>query len=97
MEDGYGDARKASTKKSNEVVAGTTGIGLKKMIISPSGEEKFESILAPKVLFLSTLQEALFPPQPPLRSTKKGRGRNEGDQGQGSSSPSKNHIQHMEE
>ena len=79
MEDGYGDARQGNTKKSNGVVAGTTGIGLKKVLPTRSGEEFFENVLAPKVIFVSTLQEALLPlPPPPSRSNKMGRGRGEG-------------------
>ena len=90
MEDGYGDARQANTKKSDEVVAGTTGIGLRKVIPSKSGDVQFENILAAKVLLLSTLQEALLPaPPPPPTRTKKGRGRGEGDHGQERASPSK--------
>ena len=76
MEDGYGDARQGNMKKSAEVIAGTTGIGLKKVVQSPSGDLRFENVLAPKVVLKSTLEEALAPP-PKTRSNKKG-----GDRGQ---------------
>jgi hypothetical protein len=91
MEDGYGDARQGNTKKSGESIAGTTGIGLKKVLPSPSEEDLFENVLAPKVVLVSTLQEALLPPPPPTsRSNKRERGRGEGEQeGRGTSSPSK--------
>jgi hypothetical protein len=83
-----------STRKHEEicrVVAGTTGIGLKKVIPSPSGEELFENVLSPKVVLVSTLQEALLPPPPPSsRSKKRGQGRGEaGQEGRGRSSSSK--------
>ena len=91
MEDGYGDARQGNTKKSGESIAGTTGIGLKKVIPSPSGEEMFENVLSPKVVLVSTLQEALLPPPPPPpRLNKKGRGQGDGGQeGREKSSPPK--------
>jgi len=94
MEEAY---RYGSTQNSHEIVrlvAGTTGIGLKKVVPSPSGEELFENVLSPKVIIMSTLQEALRTPSPaPFRSNKMGRlrqGRVRGDQGQGTISvPSK--------
>ena len=91
MEDAYADGRKGNTKKSGESVAGTTGIGLKKVIPSPSGKERFENVLSPKVVLVSTLQEARRPPSPvPVRSSKKVRTRLEGEpEGKGRSSPSK--------
>jgi hypothetical protein len=87
MEDGYEDARQGNTKKSGESITGTTGIGLKKVLPSPSGEDLFENVLAPKVVLVSTLREALAPPTPTSRSNKRGRGRVEEDPGQ--SFPSK--------
>jgi hypothetical protein len=67
MQDGYGDLRRRNMKTSDEVVAGTTGIGLKKVLPSPSGEERFDSILSPKVALISTLEDVLPPsPLPPL-------------------------------
>src|SRR5258708_1880289 len=56
MEDGYGESRQGNTKKSSEFIAGTTGIGLKKALLSPSWEELFGNVLSPKV----TLQEVLL-------------------------------------
>ena len=81
MVDGYGDVRQGNMKKSAEVVAGTTGIGLKKVIPSPSGEDLFDNVLSPKVVLVSTLQEALLPPPPPPSRVKK-RGLGQGDGGQ---------------
>ena len=75
MEDAYGDARQGNMKKSAEVVVGTTGIGLKKVVlpVSLSGEEMFENVLSPKVVLVSTLHEALLlPPPPPPRLNKRG-------------------------
>ncbi|KIM36846.1 hypothetical protein M413DRAFT_448958 [Hebeloma cylindrosporum] len=93
MEDGYGDSRQGNMKKTGESVAGTTGIGLKKIIPSPSGESRFENVLSPKVVLVSTLQDALLPPSPaPSRSNRRGRGRVEGDQ-EGRSSPSKGPVE----
>ena len=71
MDDSYGDARKGNMKKSAEVVSGTTGIGLKKVLSSPSGDVSWEHVLAPKVVLVSTLQEALLPPPPPLHRSNK--------------------------
>jgi len=89
MVDGYGDARQGNMKKSAEVVAGTTGIGLKKFVQSPSGDLRFDDVLAPKVVLVSTLQEALAP-LPTTRSSKKGGGRvGGGQEGQQRSPPSK--------
>jgi hypothetical protein len=90
MQDGYGDVRQGNTKRSNEVVAGTTGIGLKKVLPSPS-VVRFDTILSPKVILASTLEDALDPaPPPPVsRSNKKVRSRGHGDQDQGRSSPFK--------
>jgi hypothetical protein len=68
MEDGYADARQGSTEKSSESVAGTTGIGLKKALPTPSWETLFDNVLSPKVALISTLQEALLPP-PQLSAT----------------------------
>ena len=82
MEDGYGDARQGNMKKSAEVVAGTTGIGLKKVLLSPSGDIRWEHVLAPKVVLVFTLEEAVAPPPPP-RSNKRGGGRGGGGQDPG--------------
>ena len=84
MEDGYSYARKGNTKKTIKSVAGTTGIGLKKVIPSPSGGEvRFENVLSSKVVLVSTFQQALrFPSaanESPTTSTSRsaflGRGR----------------------
>ena len=73
MEEAY---RHGSTQKSHEIVrfvAGTTGIGLKKVVPSPSGEELSENVLSPKVIIMSTLQEALrTPPLVPIGSKGQG-------------------------
>jgi len=76
MEDGHSYARKGNTKKTSEFVAGTTGLGLKKVILSPSGgEARFENVLSPKVVLVSTLQEALHFSSPanegPMTSTSR--------------------------
>ncbi|KAF8951372.1 hypothetical protein BDZ97DRAFT_1932431 [Flammula alnicola] len=75
MEDAYGDSRQNDGKQKEEVVIGTTGIGLKKMIPrGPSDSEQYQSVLSPKIILESTLQEALDPsPQP----RKRGRGTRE--------------------
>lgn len=71
MQDVYGEGLRANS----EVVAGMTGIGLKKIVRLQSGDEMFESVLAPEVILVSTLQqEGLYPWD---------------DEGQGMSSPSK--------
>ena len=93
MQDGYGDSRERNSNKANEMVAGTTGIGLKKVVSLPGGGEQFENVLSPKVVLVSTLKEALHPPPPSSRSNKKGRGRAEGEQdGRERLSPSKGYI-----
>jgi len=88
MQDVYGETPpQGHSSKSDEVVAGTTGIGLNKVILSPSGDKIFKCILAPEVILVSTLRrEGLLPP--PSLSNKKGRDWGEGDQGRGVSSPS---------
>jgi len=74
MEDAYGDGRQAGSKKAKEeMVVGTTGIGLKKIVIDREkelpvkGRELFENIVAPKVVLESTLRESLDPPPPTSR------------------------------
>lgn len=58
MEDVYGETGAAES----DVVAGMTGIGLKKIVRLPSGDEMFESVLAPEVILASTLQQkGLYP------------------------------------
>jgi len=60
MQDVYGETRAAAAE--SEVVAGMTGIGLKKIVRLPSGDEMFESVLAPEVILVSTLQqEGVYP------------------------------------
>ncbi|KIM36849.1 hypothetical protein M413DRAFT_448959 [Hebeloma cylindrosporum] len=62
MEDCYGSALRGNIKKSAEIVAGRTvrtGIGLRK-VIPPSSSG--ESVLSPKVVLISTLQDVLCPP-----------------------------------
>ena len=91
MQDVYGETPpQGHSSKADEVVAGTTGIGLNKVILSPSGNKIFKSILPPEVILVSTLRrEGLLPPSSLLaRSNKKGRGWGEGDHGHGVSSPS---------
>ncbi|PPQ69515.1 hypothetical protein CVT25_013379 [Psilocybe cyanescens] len=77
MEDAYGDERQAADNgrgSAGKIVAGTTGIGLKKLKASPRGHrsapETFESVLSPKVILESTLREALEPP-PPTKGRKR--------------------------
>jgi hypothetical protein len=75
MEDAYGDGRQTGGKRvSKEVVVGTVGIGLKKVMKErgPRGEEMFGNVLPTKVVLESTLREALDPP-PPTRKSKKPR------------------------
>jgi hypothetical protein len=77
MQDVYGDSSPQLEEFTGEfeVVAGMTGIGLKKIVRLPSGDEMFESVLAPEVILASTLrQEGLYPWD---------------DEDQGMSSPSK--------
>ncbi|KAF8901863.1 hypothetical protein CPB84DRAFT_1746871 [Gymnopilus junonius] len=71
MEDAYGDGREAGGKKAKEeMVVGTTGIGLKKVVIDRErgfplkGQEMFENVVSPKVVLESTLRESLDPPPP---------------------------------
>ena len=78
-------------EKSYEIVAGTTGMGLRKFILLPSGDERFENILSPEVILMSTLQEITFQPPPPPGPNNKGRSKE--DEGQGVSSPSKAPLQ----
>ena len=66
MEDGYGDAQQENMEKSAEIVVGTTGIGLKKVVPSSSGDIRFNNVLSPKVVLVSTLRRALFPPLPTI-------------------------------
>ncbi|KAF8959228.1 hypothetical protein BDZ97DRAFT_1923060 [Flammula alnicola] len=70
MEDAYGDSRQNDGKQKEEVVIGTTGIGLKKMVSRGSSDsEQYQSVLSPKIILESTLQEALDPsPQPRKRA-----------------------------
>jgi len=89
MQDEYGDVRQGNTKRSNEAVAGTTGIGLKKVIPSPSGEERFDNILSPKVVLMSTLKDALLPAPPPASRSNKKKQKGDRDQDQERPSPSK--------
>ncbi|PPQ99363.1 hypothetical protein CVT26_014306 [Gymnopilus dilepis] len=78
MEDAYGDGRQAGGKNAkDEMVVGTTGIGLKKIIIDrerglpAKGQEMFENVVPPKVVLESTLRESLDPPPPTSRKVKK--------------------------
>ncbi|KAF9047640.1 hypothetical protein BJ165DRAFT_1467405, partial [Panaeolus papilionaceus] len=76
MDDAFADAR-ATVSRTGPIqcVVGTTGFGLKKVISAekrgPSGELLYESVLSPKVILESTLNEALNPP-PPRRKSKPG-------------------------
>ncbi|KAF9047622.1 hypothetical protein BJ165DRAFT_1467279, partial [Panaeolus papilionaceus] len=67
MDDAFADARvKVAATGPIQCVVGTTGFGLKKVIAAekrgPSGELLYESVLSPKVILESTLNEALNPP-----------------------------------
>ena len=78
MEDAYGDGRQAGGKNAkDEMVVGTTGIGLKKIVIDrergvpAKGQEMFENVVPPKVVLESTLRKSLDPPPPSARKGTK--------------------------
>jgi len=85
MDDAFADARvKVAATGPIQCVVGTTGFGLKKVIAAekrgPSGELLYESVLSPKVILESTLNEALNPPprqpKPARKATAPTGGRN---------------------
>ena len=68
MEDAFADARQpTSGKRAPEVIVGTTGIGLKKLL--PDGLR--HNVISAKIVLESTLKEALEPVQSSGRLRKK--------------------------
>ena len=63
MDDAYSDGKQSSDKRAPETIAGTTGIGLGKVVAEPSAKDVLTLIPAKTVLW-STLNEALEPIQP---------------------------------
>ena len=68
MEDAYGDGRQSITgsKRAPEVIVGTTGIGLGKVIIAERNTKGFvhirvKVVIPAKIVLTSTLKEALEP------------------------------------
>ncbi|KDR69829.1 hypothetical protein GALMADRAFT_255647 [Galerina marginata CBS 339.88] len=83
MEDAYGDGRQSGGKQaSQDIVCGTTGLGLKQVIIDKglNPPERFTPVLPPKVVLRSTIREALEPPEPSRPSKLKKR-KNEAEDG----------------
>ena len=74
MEDAYDDARQPSGKRA-EVIVGTTGIGLMKLMAEHRSKDalQFHSVISAKIVLQSTLKEALEPVQPSGRLRKKKR------------------------
>ncbi|KAH9485797.1 hypothetical protein JR316_0002712 [Psilocybe cubensis] len=86
MDDAYGDERKSPPPpgqgqggKTMQLVACTTGIGLKKLLPTPGpaqghrsrGGDWYEMVLPPKVCLEATLREALEPPPPSSKGRKR--------------------------
>ncbi|KAF8805145.1 hypothetical protein BYT27DRAFT_7213118 [Phlegmacium glaucopus] len=78
MEDGYGDSRQqqSNDKRLPEIVAGTTGIGLTKLMVERGANDslRLQSVIPAKIVLESTLKEALEPVRISgrrLRRTKK--------------------------
>ncbi|KAF8801848.1 hypothetical protein BYT27DRAFT_7261625, partial [Phlegmacium glaucopus] len=67
MEDGYGDSRQqqSNDKRPPEIVAGTTGIGLTKLMAERNANDalQWQSVISAKIVLESTLKEALEPVQ----------------------------------
>ena len=73
MDDAYSDGRQSSDKRALELIVGTTGIGLKKAIKGQNAKEVllFDNVISAKIVFESTLKEALEPVQPSSRNKRK--------------------------
>ena len=73
MEDAYDDARQPSGKRAPEVIVGTTGIGLMKLMAEHISKDvlRFQSVISAKIVLQSTLKEALEPVQSLGRLRKK--------------------------
>ncbi|KAF5321821.1 hypothetical protein D9619_002185 [Psilocybe cf. subviscida] len=71
MEDDWGDSRNSSSSVQ-EIVGGTTGLGLKRRVAHDGSDEiiSYETILPPKVVFMSSLREIAEPPPPRPRRKK---------------------------
>jgi hypothetical protein len=64
MDDAYSDGRQPSSKRVSDTIVGTTGIGLKKLMVghgSSTDAPQFQSVLPAKIVLKSTLNEALEP------------------------------------
>ena len=63
MEDAYGDGRQSSSKRAPEVIVGTTGIGLGKVIAERNTKDvvHLQIVIPAKIVLTSTLKEALEP------------------------------------
>ncbi|KDR76611.1 hypothetical protein GALMADRAFT_1328499 [Galerina marginata CBS 339.88] len=80
MENAYGDGGQSGGKQaSQDIVCGTTGLGLKQVIIDKglNRQERFTAVLGPKVVLQSTLRKALEPP-PHIPKSRKGKPKAEG-------------------
>ena len=67
------DARQPSGKRVPEVIIGTTGIGLMKLMAEHRSKDalRFQSVISAKIVLQSTLKEALEPVQSSGRLRKK--------------------------
>ena len=63
MDDAYGDGRQSSGKRAPEAIAGTTGIGLGKVIAGTKDVLQIRSLIPVKIVLWSTLNKALGPRQ----------------------------------
>ena len=61
MEDAYGDGRQSNGKRPMEVIVGTTGIGLGKVIAVMEDVIRMHPLIPAKIVLRSTLNEALEP------------------------------------
>lgn len=75
MDDAYGDGRQSSGKRAPESIVGTTGIGLKKVVVERDSQDAslhFQNVIRAKVVLKSTVTEALEPVKPSMfRKSKK--------------------------
>jgi len=74
MDDAYGDGRQSSGKRAPESIVGTTGIGLKKVVVERNSKDAlhFQNVTRAKVVLKSTVTEALEPVKPSMfRKSKK--------------------------
>ena len=75
MDVAYGDGRRPSSKRAPDTIIGTTGIGLKKLVVEHGGSKdalRFQNVISAKVVLRSTLTEALEPVKPSrLKKLKK--------------------------